>query len=416
VAEFSQCTGLEERMSLAKRRDSGEADMIRRLRLNAARLGSCPPVDYARPKPGWREAAILTVALWTFILVIYLPILIERHHGEGWRSVALDASTVYVSAVFGMGAFAIYRATLDWRIDRRAAALALTLIACALSQTIFDYLWTGWVAQHLNAAWRSLPRDLSRSYGAAFNYLCVFGVNMALFQLLFVRHREVTRERQLAEARWAAQQAQLTALRYQLNPHFLFNTLNAISSLIVTARNDDAEAMTNKLCSFLRASLSSDPTELVPLETELGLIEDYLEIETVRFGERLVVEMPCSSDAAAVEVPSFLLQPLLENAIKYGVGPSMQPVTVRVSARTEGDMLMLSVENDAAAIPAGKKLPGAGVGLVNVQRRLEAIYGGAASVIAGPVEKGFVAAITIPIRRQRSSGEPSLAREPALSA
>ena len=403
-------------MGLAKRRDSGEAEFIRRLRDDAARMGSCPPVDHAKPKAGWREAAILTFALWTFILVIYLPILIDRHRGEGWGSVALDGSTVFISALFGMGAFAVYRATLDWRLDRRLAALALTLVACAFSQTAFDYLFTGWVAQNLEASWEALPRNIGHSYGAAFNYLCVFGVNMALFQLLFVRHREVTRERQLAEARWAAQQAQLTALRYQLNPHFLFNTLNAISAMIVTGRNDDAETMTNKLCSFLRASLSSDPTELVPLETELGLIEDYLEIESTRFGARLVIEMPCSSAAAAVEVPSFLLQPLVENAIKYGVGPSVEPVTVRISARTEGDTLALTVENDGTAHAAGEKLPGTGVGLVNVERRLEAIYGKAASLIAGPTEKGFAAAIRIPIARERSRVEIEHAGEPALSA
>jgi hypothetical protein len=403
-------------MGLARQHVSGEADLIRRLRLDAARLGSCPPVDYAKPRGGWREAAILTVALWTFILFIYLPILIDRHRGEGWGSVALDASTVYVSAVFGMGAFAVYRATLDWRIDRRAAVLGLTLITCAVSQTAFDYLWTGWVAQHLETSWYALPRDLSRSYGAAFNYICVFGVNMALFQLLFVRHREVARERQLAEARWAAQQAQLTALRYQLNPHFLFNTLNAISSMIVTRRNDDAEVMTNKLCSFLRASLSSDPTELVPLETELGLIEDYLEIESTRFGERLSVDVQCSGDACAVEVPSFLVQPLVENAIKYGVGPSVAPVAVRISAQIEGDTLVLIVEDDAAPLPAGKQLHGTGVGLVNIQRRLEAIYGPAASLVAGPTPKGFAATIRIPTRRKRSLFETQRAQEPALSA
>ena len=346
----------------------------------------------------WREAALVTVALWLFVLVIYLPVLIDRHRGETWSSIALDGSTIFVSMLFAMPLFGLFRLTVDWPLGKRGVVLAAGVLVVAVAQTAFDLLYTGWIAHHLEGAWRDLPRNLSRGYVAAFNYVCVFGTNVALFQLLHSRRYEASQARQLADARSAAQQAQLAALRFQLNPHFLFNTLNAISAMIVTRRNDEAEAMTDKLSSFLRASLGSDPMELVPLEQELSLIEDYLEIEAIRFGERLEIEIDCTGEACDVRIPSFLLQPLVENAIKYGVAPSREPVLIRVTGRRHGDELVVTVEDDGRASGAAVKSGGAGVGLDNVRRRLRALYGDAASLSAGPAEPGYAATIRMPVK------------------
>lgn len=346
----------------------------------------------------WREAVLVTVALWLFVLVIYLPVLIDRHRGESWGSIALDGSTIFVSMLFAMPLFWLFRQTAEWPLGKRAIILGCSVVGVAVAQTAFDLLYTGWIAHHLESAWRDLPRSLSRGYVAAFNYVCVFGTNVALFQLLHSRRYEASQARQLADARSAAQQAQLAALRFQLNPHFLFNTLNAISAMIVTRRNEEAEAMTDKLSSFLRASLGSDPMELVPLEQELSLIEDYLEIEAIRFGERLDIEIDCSSEACDVRIPSFLLQPLVENAIKYGVAPSREPVLIRVTGRREGDELIVRVEDDGRASGVAVKSGGAGVGLDNVRRRLKALYGDAASLTAGPVTPGFTATIRMPVQ------------------
>ena len=153
---------------------------------------------------------------------------------------------------------------------------------------MFDLLFQGWIADHVVNAWHSLPTDFGRAYSSMLNYILVFGVNMILFHVNYAR-RPAIQPGAAASPRptSAAQQAQLAALRYQLNPHFLFNALNSISALIVTRRNEDAEAMTDKLSSFLRTSLNADPTALIPLEEELALTEEYLDIESVRFGERL---------------------------------------------------------------------------------------------------------------------------------
>ena len=364
-------------------------------------LASSPAAQAAvRPvtrETGWREAILVTVALWTFVALIYLPILIDRHVGESWTSVALDEFSLFVSMLLALPLFAVFRATRHWELMPRSFALAGAVLAASVVQAGFDLLYTGFVANRVDTAWENLPTDLSRAYRATFNYVCVFGVNVALFQLISARRHEVRQARELAQALAAAQHAQLAALRYQLNPHFLFNTLNAISAMIVTRRNDEAEVMTDKLSSFLRASLASDPTELVPLDQELSLMEDYLEIESIRFGERLHVEIDCASEVCGVSIPSFLLQPLVENAIKYGVAPSLEPVVIRISGRREGEELVVVVEDDGRGAGNAVKTGGAGVGLQNIRQRLTALYGESASLNAARLHPGFAATIRLPV-------------------
>jgi LytS/YehU family sensor histidine kinase len=229
----------------------------------------------------------------------------------------------------------------------------------------------------------------------------VFGVNMALFQVSFARRAALKQELQLSQALANAQQAQLAALRYQLNPHFLFNALNSISALIVTKRNEEAELMTDKLSSFLRSSLNADPGELIPLEEELSLTEEYLDIESVRFGERLEVRVDCSAHACAALIPSFLVQPLVENAIKHGVARSKIATEISITGAVEGDRLMIRVANCVAAEEGQAAAASGGVGLANVRSRLQAVYGKAAALDA-KVEFGrYVATISIPVAPNR---------------
>lgn len=349
--------------------------------------------DDARP---W-DAIRLTCALWVFVILLYMPIIAANHAGESWFSMALDMSTMFVSIGFAMLVFLAYRATLTTTPTTRFMALFAAVLGVVLAQSFFDFIFIGFTAQNIVTAWRDFPRDLANNYGAAFNYLCVFGANLALFQLAYQHRRGQRQMQSLTDARSAAQQAQLMALRFQLNPHFLFNTLNAISSMIVTRRNADAELMTERLSSFLRASLASNPTDLVPLEEEFALIEEYLDIETVRFQERLSVEIQCTPEAAAVPVPSFLLQPLAENAVKYGVSPSPDPVVVNIDGRREGKQLVITIKDDGRFSHEASDRAGTGVGLANVRRRLDALYGGRSSLEAVSLNHGFAAVIRLPI-------------------
>ena len=346
----------------------------------------------------WSEALRSTLALWLFVLLIFLPVIVRRHAGEPWTGVAIDCSTIIVSIGLAMIMFLASRATIDWPPLVRLPLRALAVLVAAGVNTVFDLVFQGWIANHFVEAWQSLPADFTRAYSSMLNYTLVFGVNMILFHVNYARRAAIQQERHLAEANVAAQQAQLAALRYQLNPHFLFNALNSISALIVTNRNKDAEAMTNRLSAFLRSSLNADPAELIPLDEELALTQEYLDIESVRFGERLSVAVDCADEACDFLVPSFLVQPLVENAVKHGVARSRAPVEIRIHAAMAQGALRIEVAN--CLVQAGGDEPGAGgaggLGLANVRRRLEAVYGKSATLDAGEVDGRFVATIRIP--------------------
>jgi Histidine kinase len=347
----------------------------------------------------WTEALRSTVMLWSFVLIVFMPLIIQRHSGESWTSIAIDCSTVLVSMGIAMVMFIASRETIGMGPLARLPLRAGAVLLAAWANITFDLFFQAWVADNLIEAWRTLPAGFQRSYSSMLNYILVFGVNMILFHVNYVRRASIMQARQIAEANMAAHQAQLAALRYQLNPHFLFNSLNSISALIVTGRNKDAEAMTDRLSSFLRSSLNADPSELIPLDEELALTEEYLEIESVRFGERLDVSVDCKADACAALVPSFLVQPLVENAVKHGVARSSAPVQIEIDAEISEGSLRITVANCLNAKAEGDELrgnQGAGVGLENVRRRLQTVFGKRASLTAGPAGGRFVATIRIP--------------------
>jgi two-component system, LytTR family, sensor kinase len=210
--------------------------------------------------------------------------------------------------------------------------------------------------------------------------------------------REV-REAERTASRYAqaAQDAELRSLRYQVNPHFLFNTLNSLSSLVIKGENGRAEAMIQSLSGFYRTSLSSDPLEDVTLAEEVELQQRYLEIEGVRYPDRLRTVIDIPPELENTKVPGMILQPLVENAIKYGVSRTNRPVTLTIGARRVGNATQISVTDDGDIMKSkGKSEGGNGIGLANVRDRIEARYGERGRLEAGPgSEGGFAATITI---------------------
>jgi two-component system LytT family sensor kinase len=204
-------------------------------------------------------------------------------------------------------------------------------------------------------------------------------------------------ERKTSRFAQAAQDAELRSLRYQVNPHFLFNTLNSLSSLVMTGKPKEAEAMIQNLSNFYRTSLSSDPLEDVTLADEVELQRLYLEIESVRYPKRLRVKIDIPSTLMGQHVPALILQPLVENAIKYGVSRTTRPVQLTIRAKAERDILILSVIDDGEVVEPDH-VGGNGIGLANVRDRLEARYKSAARLdtqaIAGG---GFVANLSLPL-------------------
>ena len=206
-------------------------------------------------------------------------------------------------------------------------------------------------------------------------------------------------ERRAAHLKAAAQSAELRALRYQVNPHFLFNTLNSLSSLVLTGKGDEAERMILNLATFFRTSLTGDPTEDVPLADEIQLQRLYLDIEAVRFPERLRIEIDLPQALESACVPGLILQPLVENAVKYGVSRSKRPVTIRIRAQELQGRLQLFVEDDGE--PLGEDgVQGTGVGLRNVRDRLAARYGADGRSLwgRGP-QGGFAVMLELPLVR-----------------
>jgi two-component system LytT family sensor kinase len=195
-----------------------------------------------------------------------------------------------------------------------------------------------------------------------------------------------------------AQEAQLRALRYQINPHFLFNTLNSLSSLILSKKTDTAERMLMNLSTFFRATLSADPTADVSLDEEIRLQRLYLDIEQIRFPDRLAVEVDVPGALLTARVPVLILQPIVENAVKYGVAKSRKPVTVRISAYEEAGRLHIKVKDDGEAAVPEDDNGSTGVGLRNVCDRLETRYGPRSGCIAGAdPDGGYTVHLYMPV-------------------
>lgn len=221
----------------------------------------------------------------------------------------------------------------------------------------------------------------------------------ALYLALLAGARAQVAERREERFRTAAKAAELRSLRYQVNPHFLFNTLNSLSSLVMTGKAELAEEMIQAMSNFYRHSLADDTTADVRLEDEFELQRHYLDIEMLRFPERLEVRFELPPALAACRVPGMILQPLVENAVKYGVAPVNRKVSIVVSADEEFDRLVIRVTDDGPGVPKGTK-PGFGIGLANVKDRIEARFGRNATISSGPVERGYVSELRLPIVRK----------------
>ncbi|HEX7711663.1 MAG TPA: histidine kinase [Sphingomonadaceae bacterium] len=206
-------------------------------------------------------------------------------------------------------------------------------------------------------------------------------------------------ERREGAFRRAAKAAELRSLRYQVNPHFLFNTLNSLSALVLTGRAEQAEAMIQTISTFYRHSLSDDPTADVPLSEEFALQRLYLDIEAVRFPERLVAAFELPEALADARVPGMILQPLVENSVKHALAPSAGKVTITLAAREEYGRLVITVSDDGRRAPRdGAASAGHGIGLANVRDRLAARFGEQASIVSGPTGAGYATHIRIPLQ------------------
>jgi two-component system LytT family sensor kinase len=171
--------------------------------------------------------------------------------------------------------------------------------------------------------------------------------------------------------------AQLDALRRQIEPHFLFNTLNAVSGLVREGRNDAAVSMIAGLSDFLRRILDGSPRQQVPLGEEMEFAQKYLDIQKVRFAERLQLSVDVPRELYEAQVPSLILQPMVENAVKHGIAKRAQGGAIRIAATRADGRLTLSVSNDGPSLPTDAEMVRSGIGMTNVRTRLKSLYGDA---------------------------------------
>src|ERR1051325_996630 len=273
------------------------------------------------------------------------------------------------------------------------------LTASALAATVGAVLWL-----MLNEMWlgtlESMPETASLTTRFRGQLPFLFAVSVMLYLLVLSVHYVVlafeafrTAERQQLELQVLTRDAELRALRAQVNPHFLYNSLNSISAL---TGSDPAAArrMCLLLAEFLRTTLRVSTQERIPLSEELTLADRFLSIEQVRFGDRLQVERSIDESALECQVPPLVLQPLLENAIGHGIAGMIDGGTVRLDVVRHGDRLAIAVENprDPDAMPRAR----GGVGLENVRKRLTIVFGGAARLEATASPTGFRVAIDLP--------------------
>jgi len=208
-----------------------------------------------------------------------------------------------------------------------------------------------------------------------------------------------------------ARDAELRALRYQLQPHFLFNTLNAISTLVAEQRGAEANRMLARLGDLLRATLDSGEAHEVALAEELALTGHYLDIEKIRLGERLLLDLRIGPDVLQAAVPALLLQPLLENAIRHGIAPRATPGRVALRVERDGERLQLSLRNDGVpsvpeAVDDEPRSPA--IGLRNVRQRLAQLYGEAHRFeFALADDGGCEVVIALPYRAVVAMPEPA---------
>ena len=320
-----------------------------------------------------------------------------------WLGFALLDATQIVVAMYSMGMHHAWlklfvTTLLSWlpwvlttmlvlRVAWRDPWLKLTpllrwpthLIAC-LATGLIGSAWAAWLEVLLNPyAYPSIApfRTLwfSKFYIGISTSVVFYAVILTVTYVLDARKRLDFQQTETARLNEQLAKAQLEALRRQIEPHFLFNTLNAVAGLVREGRNDTAVSMIAGLSDFLRRTLEDSTRQQVALQAEMEFAQKYLDIQKVRFAERLQLSAEVPKELYSALVPSLILQPMLENAIKHGIAKRVQGGAIRIAASRNKAMLTLSVGNDGPSLPTDWDAKRSGIGISNVRTRLQSLYG-----------------------------------------
>lgn len=272
----------------------------------------------------------------------------------------------------------LYRRTLGGNpsIERVIVVTVIASYAAATLWTMADTIFDVPIARAFIDPRIRMPR-LSQMFGGnLYNAFTLLAWSVLYVVIKHQQALQAERERAL-RAESLAHQARLDALRWQLNPHFLFNALNAISTLVIDGRSSEAAAMIARLGDLLRSTLAVPSEAEIPLASELELVQRYLDIEQVRFGDRLTMRVSVDDNVWKARVPPMVLQPIVENAVRHAIAVRTSGGRIDVTARREGDRLHLTVEDDGPGLSATANgaTNGGGIGLANTRERLRHLYG-----------------------------------------
>lgn len=289
--------------------------------------------------------------------------------------------------------------TRDWKNVpvHLAAALVISVARIAWSAALE---WAVNPIQDPNPSYRTM--FFTMVYMQFHTGLIIYGATVAIDNIVDSVRRLARGEAEAARLAGELSKAQLDALRRQLEPHFLFNTLNGISGLVREKRNEDAVAMIAGLSDLLRRVLEDSGRQLVPLAEEVSFLESYIELQTMRFGDRLKVTVDIPIELYGALVPALVLQPLVENAIVHGIGKLVEGGEIRVTARESAGTLSLYLYNDGPTVSSARESAGTdrtGIGLSNTRGRLVTLYGSDGSVeLRNGHQSGIETIIKVPYR------------------
>jgi hypothetical protein len=348
-----------------------------------------------------RESVLNLRSFWQVQILgwcgYYLFHLLESIHAFLTKRVFFDEETVPVFFMF-LASF-VLRPFCRWLLRQSRSWIAFELKAAAAAMVAsIPVTWAAsLILQNVNhVPWHALVAVWAWSFFMLFMWCSLYFSIKQWQQSSMERERLLRAESELREAR-------LLALRYQLNPHFLFNSLNAVSTLVLDGNAPAATRMLAQIGDLLRTSLDSEVTAEVTLSQELAFTEGYLAIEQTRLGERLRIDIAVPLETRDALVPNMLLQPLVENAVRYGVAPLIEGGWIAIKSAVDADRLRIVIGNSGRRGEGEQKKNGNGIGLGNTAERLKTLYGANFEFALGwPEAGGCEVVLELPLRRTES--------------
>ena len=290
--------------------------------------------------------------------------------------------------------YGMYRVLLRY-VSRSLPLNALLVIGCACVASIPFAVFNTWLINTFDAPIDAVVTSAIIAWCASVHLFFAQAIAMVAVVYAVQLRDEEAHSRQVQKN---LRKAELRALRYQLNPHFLFNALNSVSALIWAKRPSEADRMVSRLADYYENVLTADDRELVPLSREIETQFQYLEIERTRFAERLKVTTDCPDHLRGALVPNLIIQPLVENSIKHGVARSSSEVEIGISVIEEDGRLAIIVSDSGVQGDGQRSARSFGVGLRNTEARLRSFFGPTASLRVEARPDGFLSRIELPLK------------------